>query len=67
MSEHFHYVKYVSCFVEFHCGFPVSEGVEGYSADTVAFEFIRYVGSLDPEVSGEVSAAAGECFFFSPW
>jgi len=34
------------------------EGVEGYSANAVVFEFVCYVGSLDSEVSGGVSATA---------
>jgi len=62
VAEHFHDVKDVSGFVEFHCGFPVSEGVEGYSADSIVLEFVCYVGSLDSKVSCEVSAAAGESF-----
>ena len=55
VAEHFYYVQDVSCFVEFHCGFPVSKGVEGDSADAFVFELICYFGSLVSEVSCEVS------------
>jgi hypothetical protein len=45
----------ISGFVEFHYGFPVPEGVEGDSADAFVFEFCCDFGSLDSEISGEVS------------
>ena len=67
VAEHFHDVQDISGFVVFHGCFPVPEGVEVDLSDSVVFEFVCYVVSLASEVSGEVSAAAGERFLFLLW
>lgn len=67
MAKHFHDMKDVLCFGVFHCGFPVSERVEGDFVYAFVLEFGGDSCSLKSEGPGEVSVATSEGLGFFFW